>query len=136
MLLLVLYVGRICDRYGCKWPSAAAVVFRASYCAGMVVLTIIESQPLFLIFPLLLLGASQAFSGTAQPTRMIHHSTPGYADESTNFMLVINYVASALGCVVFATIFGFFSPGEIGSVSRTMLDNGFIPTMVFSIAIL
>ena len=109
MVLLVLPVGRMCDRFGCKWPAAAAAILRLSFCAIMIFMTVDRSEPMFLLIPMLVFGASHAFSGTAQPTRMIHHSTPGYEDESTNFMMVVNYVASALGCVVFAMIFGLFS---------------------------
>ena len=67
---------------------------------------------------------------------MIHNATPGYEDESTNFMLVINYVVSALGCVIFATMFGFFSSGDMLTLNAAALRDGFIPTMWFSIAIL
>ena len=136
MCVLVLPVGWMCDRYGCKWPSAAAAVLRAAFCGIMIYLTIEGCDPIILIVPLIVFGASHAFSGTAQPTRMIHHATPGLEDESTNLMLVINYVASALGCVLFAMIFGIFSSGTISTMGPEQLKEGFIPVMWFSIIIL
>ena len=51
-------------------------------------------------------------------------------------MLAISPLASALGCAVFASIFGFFSSGNIGSMSPDDLMVGFMPVMCFSIAIL
>ena len=68
---------------------------------------------------------------------MIHHSTPGYEDESTNFMLVVNYVASALGCALFAMLFGMFSKtGDLLQLAPHELREGFLPTMIFSVVLL
>lgn len=75
-------------------------------------------------------------SVTAQPTRMMHHSTPGYQDEATNFMMVVNYVASASGTVIFAMIVGLFNSGPIESITDTGLIDGFRATMIFSLVIL
>ena len=136
MILLVLPVGRMCDRFGCKWPSAAAPILRGTFCALMIYLTIEGCEPIFLLIPLAIFGASHAFSGTAQPTRMIHHATPGYEDEATNFMLVVNYVASALGCVLFAMVFSLFSGGGPADIGTDGLKDGFVPTMWFSLIIL
>ena len=136
MMVTVLPVGKMCDRIGCKLPSAIAVIARASFCGLMIVLCASLGEPLLLIIPLVCFGISHAFSGTAQPTRMIHHSTPGYEDEATNFMLVINYVASALGCVLFATIFGLATTGDISEMSERMIADGFTVTMWFSLALL
>ena len=136
MMLLVMPVGRMCDRYGCKWPSAMAAILRAVFCGIMIVAVHTEVDKFLLLIPLAVFGASHAFSGTAQPTRMIHHATPGYEDEATNLMLVINYVASALGCVIFAMVFGIYAKGDIADMSNEILDDGFIPTMWFSIVIL
>ena len=136
MVLLVLPVGRMCDRYGCKWPSAAAPILRGLFCAIMIFLTIEGCEPLMLLIPLVIFGASHAFSGTAQPTRMIHHATPGYEDESTNFMLVVNYVASALGCVIFAMLFSLYAGSGMSGINAEELKAGFVPVMWFSIIIL
>ena len=136
MMLLVMPVGRMCDRFGCKWPSAMAAILRAAFCGLMIVAVTTDVNKFLLLIPLAVFGASHAFSGTAQPTRMIHHATPGYEDEATNLMLVINYVASALGCVLFALVFGIYATGDITNMSDTVLKEGFIPTMWFSIAIL
>ena len=136
MALLVLPVGKMCDTKGCKWPSAMAAIVRGAFCVIMLFMTYQTMDPLFLVFPLLVFGASHAFSGTAQPTRMMHHSTPGYQDEATNFMLVVNYVANALGCVIFAAIVGMFSSGPIESMTDQELLDGFRMTMVFSLVIL
>ena len=136
MLLLVLPVGGFCDRHGCKLPSAMAAIVRGAFCAVMLFMTYSTGEPILLLIPLLVFGASHAFSGTAQPTRMMHHATPGYQDEATNFMLVINYVASALGCVLFAMIVGMFTNGPIETITGEELLSGFRATMVFSLALL
>ena len=136
MMLLVMPVGRMCDRFGCKWPSAMAAILRGAFCLIMIVLAMEDCEPILLIPALAVFGASHAFSGTAQPTRMIHHATPGYEDEATNFMLVVNYVASALGCVLFALIFSLYSAGDIELMGRQALLDGFVPTMWFSAIIL
>ena len=137
MMLVVIPVGRMCDRFGCKWPAAMAAILRAAFCMIMIVLATHHSEPLMLIPALLVFGASHAFSGTAQPTRMIHHATPGYEDEATNFMLVVNYVASALGCVIFAMLFSVFSKtANMNGLSHNELLDGFLPAMWFSVAIL
>lgn len=137
MMLFVIPVGRMCDRYGCKWPSAMAPILRGTFCVIMIIMVIHTTEVIFVVIPLFIYGMSHAFSGTAQPTRMIHHSTPGYEDESTNFMLVVNYVASALGCVLFAMIFGLFSKtGDLLNVSPHELREGFLPTMIFSVILL
>ena len=135
MVSLVIPVGRMCDRFGCKWPSAMAAILRATFCGIMLIALDIDS-PLFLLLPLAVFGASHAFSGTAQPTRMIHHATPGFEAESTNLMLVINYVASALGCVLFAMFFSLFSSGEMVDMTKDELAAGFIPVMWISIGLL
>lgn len=49
---------------------------------------------------------------------------------------MINYVASALGCVIFAMVFGIYAKGDIMNMSNTVLSDGFVPTMWFSIIIL
>jgi magnesium-transporting ATPase (P-type) len=102
----------------------------------MILMVTSDVDKFLLLIPLAVFGASHAFSGTAQPTRMIHHATPGYEDEATNLMLVINYVASALGCVIFAMVFGIYAKGDITEMSDTVLSEGFVPTMWFSIIIL
>lgn len=136
MLLLVIHVGKMCDTHGCKFPSAMAAIVRGTFCAIMIFMTYQTMDPIFLVIPLLLFGASHAFSGTAQPTRMMHHATPGYQDEATNFMMVVNYVASASGTVVFAMIVGLFSSGPIESMTDMQLLDGFRATMIFSLVIL
>jgi len=102
----------------------------------MIFMVLGSQEPIFLVLPLLVLGASNAFSGTAQPTRMMHHATPGYQDEATNFMQVVNYVAAALGCVVFAAIVRMSSSGSIEVMTDAELVGGVRATMIFSIAIL
>ena len=137
MMLFVIPVGRMCDKFGCKWPSAMAPILRGAFCIIISIMVIHTSDVILVAIPLFIYGMSHAFSGTAQPTRMIHHSTPGYEDESTNFMLVINYVASALGCVLFAMIFGLFSKtGDLLQVTPHELREGFLPTMIFAAVIL
>ena len=137
MMLFVIPVGRMCDKFGCKWPSAMAPILRGAFCIIISIMVIHTSDVILVAIPLFIYGMSHAFSGTAQPTRMIHHSTPGYEDESTNFMLVINYVASALGCVLFAMIFGLFSKtGDLLQVTPHELREGFLPTMIFAVVIL
>ena len=136
MMITVLPVGRMCDRFGCKSPTVIAIVMRSLFCAGMLVICANLGDPLLLVIPLIFFGISHAFSGTAQPTRMIHHSTPGYEDEATNFMLVINYVASALGCVLFAIIFGLTTDGDIEHMSDTMVAHGFSVAMWFSLVLM
>ncbi len=135
-IILSLPVGKICDRHGCKWPSVAAPFLRALFCVIMIILAIQRSEAVFLLFPIILLGASNAFNGTALPTRMVHHSTPGCEEEAANIMLAVSPLASALGCAVFASIFGFYSSGSIGSMSQDELLAGFIPIMCFSIVVL
>lgn len=136
MLLLVIHVGKMCDTRGCKLPAAMAAIVRGIFCAIMFFMTYQTMDPIFLVIPLLVFGASHAFSGTAQPTRMMHHSTPGYQDEATNFMMVVNYVASASGTVIFAMIVGLFNSGPIESITDTGLIDGFRATMIFSLVIL
>ena len=135
-IVLSLPVGRICDKYGCKWPSAAAPILRALFCIIMIVMAIQKSEAVFLLFPIIVFGASHAFNGTALPTRMVHHATPGCEEEAANIMLAVSPLASALGCAVFASIFGLFSSGSIGSMSQDDLMAGFIPIMCFSIVVL
>lgn len=137
MMIFVIPVGRMCDKFGCKWPSAMAPILRGAFCIIISIMVIHETDVIFVAIPLFIYGMSHAFSGTAQPTRMIHHSTPGYEDESTNFMLVINYVASALGCALFAMLFGLFSKtGDLLQLTPHELREGFLPTMIFSVVLL
>jgi Na+/melibiose symporter-like transporter len=136
MMIMVLPVGKMCDRFGCRTPVALAVITRSAFCALTLFLTLETNEPLLMIPALVIFGVSHAFSGTAQPTRMIHHATPGYEDESTNFMLVVNYVASALGSVVFAIIFSMFAPGSASDIGGDEFLAGFLPTMWFSLIIL
>jgi len=135
MILTVLPVGRMCDRYGCKWPSAIAIILRTGFCVGMILIAAFNDNHVLAIPALIIFGMSHAFSGTAQPTRMIHHSTPGYEDESTNLMLMVNYLASALGCVLFAMIYGL-KANKDGFVEVNEIMNGFVSNMWFSVALL
>ena len=132
MVVTVLPVGGLCDRYGCKWPVMIAVIMRSLFCILMIVMVLDNVEPHLLLLPMVAFGVSHAFSGTAQPTRMLHHSTPGYEDEATNFMLVVNYVASALGCVLFALVYSITSDADIHTEYLPALANGFIGTMWFS----
>ena len=136
MVVTVLPVGGLCDRYGCKWPVMIAVIMRSLFCILMIVMVLDNVEPHLLLLPMVAFGVSHAFSGTAQPTRMIHHSTPGYEDEATNFMLVVNYVASALGCVLFALVYSITSDADIHTEYLPALANGFIGTMWFSLILL
>ena len=135
MVVTVLPVGGLCDQYGCKGPVMVAVIVRALFCVLMIIMIAEEVEPLLLAIPMAVFGVSHAFSGTAQPTRMIHHATPGFEDEATNFMLVINYVASALGCVLFALVYSLTTGGD-SSHHMPGLADGFTGTMWFSIILL
>jgi len=135
MVITVTPVGRMCDSIGCKFPAAMAVTLRSMFCIAMIIIATAKADAFFLIPALIVFGMSHAFSGTAQPTRMIHHSTPGYEDESTNLMLMINYLASALGCVLFAVIFSMTTNADPVSSGRMLLD-GFTATMWFSLILL
>ena len=135
MVITVTPVGRMCDSIGCKFPAAMAVTLRSMFCIAMIIIAAADADAFFLIPALIVFGMSHAFSGTAQPTRMIHHSTPGYEDESTNLMLMINYLASALGCVLFAVIFSMTTNADPVSSGRMLLD-GFTATMWFSLILL
>ena len=135
MMLTVLPVGRMCDRFGCKYPAAIAVTLRSLFCIGVILIAAFNRNYLLMIPALIIFGMSHAFSGTAQPTRMIHHSTPGYEDESTNLMLMINYLASALGCVLFAMIYGFVTNSGSGAAKDLIMD-GFVANMWFSLGLL
>ena len=110
MIACVFFVGRWCDRSGCRNPVAVAMFARIALCAlgffldPSVGITV-------LVFTLIILGIGHAFSGTAQPTRMIHHATPGFEDESTGLMLVVYYFAVAAGCALFAMIYGLTANG-------------------------
>ena len=134
MIVAVLPVGKMCDKYGCKWPSAMAVALRAGFCAAFIIIAAVKGDVILMIPALIIFGLSHAFSGTAQPTRMIHHSTPGYEDEATNLMLMINYLASALGCVLFALVFSL-TTGDI-HIPEDLYMKGFSNTMVFSLVLL
>lgn len=136
MVITVLPVGGLCDRFGCKGPVMVAVIMRSLFCILMIVMVVDNAEPYLLLLPLIAFGVSHAFSGTAQPTRMIHHATPGYEDEATNFMLVVNYVASALGCVLFALVYSITSNADIHTEYLPALANGFIGTMWFSLILL
>ena len=134
MIVAVIPVGRMCDRYGCKWPSAMAVALRAGFCAAFIVIAAVKGDVILMIPALIVFGLSHAFSGTAQPTRMIHHSTPSYEDEATNLMLMINYLASALGCSLFALVFSL-STADV-HIPEDAYMQGFSDTMVFSLVLL
>lgn len=136
MVITVLPVGGLCDRYGCKGPVMIAVIMRSLFCILMIVMVAEDVEPIMLLIPMVAFGISHAFSGTAQPTRMIHHATPGYEDEATNFMLVVNYVASALGCVLFALVYSITSGTDIHTEYLPALANGFTGTMWFSLILL
>jgi MFS family permease len=136
MMIVVIPVGYLCDRYGCKVPAMMAIIMRALFCILMVIMIAGHVEPILLLIPLVAFGISHAFSGTAQPTRMIHHSTPGYEDESTNFMMVINYVASALGCVFFAMIYSITTASTASVSTPEDLATGFTANMWFSLILL
>ena len=136
MVITVTPVGRMCDSIGCKLPAAIAVSLRSMFCIAMIVIAASKADAFFLIPALIVFGMSHAFSGTAQPTRMIHHSTPGYEDESTNLMLMINYLASALGCVLFALIFSLSTDTDLVDPPGHVLLDGFSATMWFSLILL
>ena len=136
MVITVFPVGRMCDRIGCKFPSAMAVTLRSMFCIAMILISAFNRDIVLMIPALIVFGMSHAFSGTAQPTRMIHHSTPGYEDESTNLMLMINYLASALGCVLFALIFSLSTASEISNSLGDSLMDGFTANMWFSLILL
>ena len=136
MVITVLPVGGLCDRYGCKGPVMVAIIMRSLFCILMIVMVAEDVEPMMLLIPMIAFGVSHAFSGTAQPTRMIHHATPGYEDEATNFMLVVNYVASALGCVLFALVYSITSGTDVHTEYLPALAEGFTGTMWFSLILL
>ena len=78
MVITVIPVGGICDRRGCKGPVIAAVSLRSLFCIAMILICTVNDNQYLMIPALIVFGMSHAFSGTAQPTRMIHHATPGY----------------------------------------------------------
>lgn len=88
-----------------------------------------------LVIMLALYGMSHAFSGTGQTTRAIHHATKGYEDESTNFVLTLNYAAQALGTVIYALLISITVPGTIGinieDFSKDLIDAAVHNTAVF-----
>ena len=67
---------------------------------------------------------------------MIHHATPGYEDEATNFMLMVNYMASALGCVLFAVVFSLITNSPATDPFDKDMLAGFTATMWFSLALM
>lgn len=136
MVIMVLPVGKLCDRYGCKYPTVAAISFRSGFCIIMIVIAAVGQNLPLLISAMIVFGISHAFSGTAQPTRMIHHATPGYEDEATNFMLMVNYMASALGCVLFAVVFSLITNSPATDPFDKDMLAGFTATMWFSLALM
>ena len=116
-------------------PVTISIITRAAFCILMVLMIADGVEPILLIIPLAIFGVSQAFSGAAQSTRMVHHATPCYEDEATNFILVVNYVANALGCVMFATVYALVS-GNIDVATDDQLSSGFTATMWASLILL
>ncbi len=114
MLLTVFAVGRLVDRRGGKSSSIAAQLCRILLCAIMIIVVPPEGLPL-MAAAMVFMGFSQSFSGTGHTTRIIHSSTPGYEDDSTNFMLVVNYVAVAVGAVLYSLTISLTVPGASGA---------------------
>ncbi len=110
MMSVVIFVGKWCDKSGAKNPSLMAMIVRLITCGLGVILAPAVGIPVLIVY-LIILGIGHAFSGTAQPTRMVHHATPGFKVEGTGFMLVINYFAIAAGSALFAMILGFVTGG-------------------------
>ncbi len=110
MMAVVVFVGKWCDKSGAKNPSLMAMVLRLIVCGLGVILVPAAGIPVLIVY-LIILGFGHAFSGTAQPTRMVHHATSGFKVEGTGFMLVINYFAIAAGSALFAMIMGFVTGG-------------------------
>lgn len=110
MIACVFFVGRWCDRSGCRNPVVVAMIARIALC-GLGFFLDPSVGIIVLAATLVILGIGHAFSGTAQPTRMIHHATPGYEDESTGLMLVVYYFAVAAGCALFAMVYGLTTGG-------------------------
>ena len=40
MMITVMPVGRLCDRYSCKWPAAMAPMLMGTFCILMIILAI------------------------------------------------------------------------------------------------
>ncbi|MBP5734543.1 MAG: MFS transporter [Candidatus Methanomethylophilaceae archaeon] len=110
MMSVVIFVGKWCDKSGAKNPSLTAMIVRLITCGLGVILAPAVGIPVLVVY-LVILGIGHAFSGTAQPTRMVHHATPGFKVEGTGFMLVINYFAIAAGSALFAMILGLVTGG-------------------------
>ncbi len=126
MLSIVFAVGRLVDKRGGRSSSILAQLFRMILCVTMYLVAPPEGL-LFVGIAMVFLGFSQAFSGTGHTTRMIHHATPGYEDESTNFLLVINYAAAAMGAVLYSMIIAIRMPEtltmDIEDFSVGMMSN-------------
>ena len=139
MLTIVFWVGKLVDRRGGRSSSIAAQLCRLVLCIVMIVITPPDGL-LILAAAMVFLGFSQAFSGTGHTTRMIHHATPGYEDESTNFLLVINYAAAAMGAVVYSMIIAITLPEttllEIADYTVRMTNDAVNFTAVAGIAFL
>ncbi len=126
MLSIVFAVGKLVDRRGGRSSSILAQLFRIILCVTMI-LVVPPDHIIYVGIAMVFLGFSQAFSGTGHTTRMIHHATPGYEDESTNFLLVINYAAAAMGAVVYSMLIALRMPEtltmDIEDFSVTMMNN-------------
>jgi len=139
MLLIVFKVGKHVDRHGGLFSSIAAQLCRMAFAAAIIIVSPPAGLLVLAVF-MVFQGFSGAFSGTGHTTRMIYHATPGYEDEATNFLLVINYAAAAIGPVLYAIVISFASPpgyGEsISQMTPAILDAAFSTASMVGIGLL
>jgi sugar phosphate permease len=90
-----------------------------------------------LLIALLIVGISFGISGTAQSTRMMHHSPKENYGDAASLLNIVNYLGSSLGVVAYAMAFIIATPGYAGvtitDIPANVVVSGFNGSAVLGV---
>ncbi len=136
MIIFAVVTGRWCDRKGCKSATAVSIFLRIVFSAIFIFISPAWGvEPL--LITLLIVGISFGISGTAQSTRMMHHSPKENYGDAASLLNIVNYLGSSLGVVAYAMAFIIATPGYAGvtitDIPANVVVSGFNGSAVLGV---
>lgn len=122
------YVGTVCDRKGSKGPTIFGIVLRLIFCVASVFM-LSDFGWIAFIPMVIVLGLSCGVAGTAQMTRIVHHSKKKDQADAAVLGMIMTNLGSSIGLIVYNLTLVLVVPGidntPIGDLDPALIMEGF-----------
>lgn len=137
-ILCSVFAGKWCKEHSARSLTIVAILCRIVFAAIFIIITPdMGLAPIFI--GLAFMGVSFGFSGTAQPTRIIHHAAKQDKEDASNVMISANYIGASLGVALCVIVMFITVPGSYGTpidhLTSDMVTSALHYCSIFSIMV-